>query len=178
MKLRWGFVFAALVVAAGCAQRDFNSQSGAASTDASGWSHVVPLKSPEGLALQIDFKTYRHHSEGCYSCPEFLMAAPLWFNVSGDMLKPTSKVSVVLVNFRHPPEYVNIPVEQKNSVAVELKWDETAKKFTGDTAPIAIWDSGTGGTYTYTQEAAVVVDGTWYKHGKDENFKFDMKKSM
>ena len=51
-------------------------------------------------------------------------------------------------------------------------------KFTGDTSPIPVWESGYGGTYTFTQEAAVVIDGVWYKFNKAENFKFDLKKSM
>ncbi len=76
------------------------------------------------------------------------------------------------------PSYYQTGVEEKSLVVVPLRCDQSGNKFAGDTSPISIWESGYAGTFTYTQEVAVVVDGVWYKFSKAENFKFDMKASM
>ncbi len=161
----------------------FSALSSALSYGPDEWSHFQ-LKSEQGLHLSIDFQLSRKIESDCaYSCPTIMVARNIWFNLRGNSLRPSDKVSVVFMNYYNSR---NNQGAVRTPLSIPLWWDASSDKFTGRLKEpghpqadhqVVVWTSGFGiETTQYRQEVAIVVNGEWQVDPMNgtHNFKFQM----
>ena len=115
----------------------------------SDWMRIS--KTMGSIQINIDYKISCH----TYSLGTVCTANPIWFNVYG--ANPESMVRVVMMN--------NCANNNKELQQVDLKYDGSNKRFTGD-IPYGLKQM----VNNCQQEFAMVVDGVWsstYNQGKN-----------
>ena len=138
------------------------------------WKHVY-LKSAEGVAINIDYKTFSQPGQLSMRT----MANPIWINVMYPKLNGNEKVRVIINNILKCTNGISQYDcnKIKDNKIVDLKFAGNGRFTAQVPGELFLVQNGPYVNYFYGQQLSAVISGHWLKDpvNRTNNFYFEMK---